>query len=85
MPTNTIVLIIVTALAVLALAGVLVWVTYKTRASPRHPTVMAIRDEAGKKVRRRPRQQTLADEFASTMHSGQVEIDIKTVRAQDMS
>jgi ABC-type Fe3+ transport system permease subunit len=32
MLSNTIVLILVTALAVLALAGVLVWVTYKTRA-----------------------------------------------------
>jgi hypothetical protein len=45
MPTNTIVLIIVTALAVLVLAGVLVWVTYRTRASRRHPTAMTIRDE----------------------------------------
>jgi len=31
MPTNTIVLLTVTALAMLALTGVLVWVTYKTR------------------------------------------------------
>jgi hypothetical protein len=38
MPTNTTVLIVVTALAVLALAGVLVWVTYKTRAPQRHST-----------------------------------------------
>ncbi|MBE1551039.1 ABC-type Fe3+ transport system permease subunit [Mycobacterium sp. OAS707] len=38
MLSNTIVLILVTALAVLALAGVLVWVTYKTRP-PVTPTV----------------------------------------------
>lgn len=31
MPTNTVVLLIVTALAMLALACVLVWVTSKTR------------------------------------------------------
>jgi ABC-type transporter Mla subunit MlaD len=37
MSSNATLLIIVTALALLALAGVLVWVTYKTRG-PRRPT-----------------------------------------------
>jgi hypothetical protein len=45
MPTNTIVLLIVTALAMLALAGVLVWVTYKTRAPQRHTTDTTIVDD----------------------------------------
>jgi hypothetical protein len=75
---NTTVLIAVTALAVLALAGVLVGVTYKTRAPKRGET---IRDQVEEDVLRLRRRQALADEFAARVHAAQVEIDIKTVRA----
>jgi hypothetical protein len=78
MPTNTTVLIVVTALAVLALAGVLVWVTYKTRGPKMSET---IRDQVEDDALRLRRREALADEFAARVHAAQVEIDIKTVRA----
>jgi hypothetical protein len=77
MPTNTTVLVLVTALAVFALAGVLVWVTYKTRAPQRHPTDTTIRDEAD----RLGRQRVLADEYAARIQAAEVEIEIRTLRA----
>ena len=80
MATNTTVLIVVTALAVLVLAGVLVGVAYKTRtAAPRQGTT--IRDQAEEDALRLRRQEALADEFDARAHAAQVEIDIKTVRA----
>ena len=78
MPANTIVLIIVTAVAMLALAGALVWVTYKTKAPKRAET---IRDQVEEDALRLRRHEALADEFAARVHAAQVEIDIKTVQA----
>ena len=78
MPANTIVLIIVTAVAMLALAGALVWVTYKTKAPKGGET---IRDQVEEDALRLRRHEALADEFAARVHAAQVEIDIKTVRA----
>lgn len=46
MGTNTTVLIVVTALAVLVLIGALVVVVCKTRTSRRHVTGTTIRDQA---------------------------------------
>ena len=81
MATNTTVLIVVTALAVLVLAGVLVGVAYKTRTPQRHAKGTKIRDQAEEDALRLRRQEALADEFDARAHAAQVEIDIKTVRA----
>jgi hypothetical protein len=78
MATNTMVLIIVTTLAVLVLAGVLAGVVYKTR-TPKSGEM--VRDQVEENALRLRRQQTLADEFDARAHAAQVEIDIKTVRA----
>ena len=78
MATNTMVLIIVTTLAVLVLAGVLAGVVYKTRTPRRGGMVREQVEEGALRLRR---QQTLADEFDARAHAAQVEIDIKTVRA----
>jgi Flp pilus assembly protein TadG len=78
MATNTTVLLIVTAMAALVLAGVLAGVVYKTRAPKRVETV---RDEADQDALRLRHQEVLADEFDARAHAAQVELDIKTVRA----
>jgi outer membrane murein-binding lipoprotein Lpp len=81
MATNTIVLIVVTVLAAVVLAGVLVGVAYKTRTPKRHATDTTIRDQAAEDALRLRRQQALADEYAARAQAAQVEIDIKTIRA----
>ena len=48
MATNTMVLIVVAALAVLVLAGVLALVVYKTRSEQRHGKGETLRDQADK-------------------------------------
>jgi hypothetical protein len=78
MATNTIVLLVVTAMAALVLAGVLAGVVYKTRA-PKWGEI--VRDQAEEDALRLSRQELLADEFDARAHAAQVEIDIKTVRA----
>jgi hypothetical protein len=78
MHTNTTVLIVVTALAVLALAGVLVWVTYKTRGPKMSET---IRDQVEDDALRLQRQQVLADEYAARAQAAEAEIEIKIIRA----
>jgi hypothetical protein len=78
MATNTIVLMIVVAMAALVLAGVLAGVVYKTRAPKWGETA---RDQAEEDALRLRRQEVLADEFDARAHAAQVEIDIKTVRA----
>jgi len=67
MPTNATVLVLVATLAVLALSGVLVLVTYKTRAPQRHTIDTTIRDDA--------------DECAARIQAAEVEIEIRTLRA----
>ncbi|AGB21211.1 hypothetical protein Mycsm_00771 [Mycobacterium sp. JS623] len=81
MPTNTTVLVLVAALAVFALAGVVVWVTYKTRAPQRHPTDTTIRDKADQNARRVRRQHALADEYAARIQAAEIEIEVRTLRA----
>jgi hypothetical protein len=81
MATNTTVLIIVTAMAALVLAGTLTLVVFKTSPSRRNVNGTPIRDQAQEDARRLRRQETLADEFDARAHAAQVEIDIKTVRA----
>jgi hypothetical protein len=81
MATNTTVLIVVTAIAAFVLAGMIVGVVYKTRASRRNVNGTTIRDQAEEDALRLRRQEMLADEFGARAHAAQVEIDIKTVRA----
>ena len=81
MATNTMVLIVVAALAVLVLAGVLALVVYKTRSQQRHGKGETLRDQADEDELRLRRQEVLADESAARAHAAQVEVDIKTVRA----
>jgi hypothetical protein len=84
MATNTTVLIIVTAMAALVLAGTLTLVVFKTSPSRRNVNGTPIRDQAEEDARRLRRQETLADEFDARAHAAQVEIDIKTVRARSL-
>ncbi|MCW2624127.1 hypothetical protein [Mycobacterium sp.] len=81
MATNTTVLVIVTAMAALVLAGALALVVSKTRTSRRNVNGTTIRDQAEEDALRLRRQEALADEFDARAHAAQVEIDIKTVRA----
>lgn len=84
MATNTAVLIIVTAMAALVLAGVLAVVVYKTRIQQRHGVGATIRDRAEEDALRLRRQEALADESAARAHAAHVEVDIKTIRADNL-
>ena len=81
MPTNAIILIIVTAVALLVLAGVLK-IASSRMSAPRHrgrgSTTHDQFDEDALRIRR---QEALADELAARAHAAEVEIDIKTARA----
>jgi hypothetical protein len=79
MASNTTVLIVVTALAVLVLAGALAGVVYKTRTQKWGEMV---RDQAEEDALRLRRHEALADEYTARAHAAQVEIDIKTIRAR---
>ena len=81
MATNTIVLIVVTAIAALVLAVMIVGVAYKTRTIQRHVNGETFRDHADEDAQRLRRQQALVDEYAARAHAARVEIDIKTIRA----
>ena len=81
MATNTMVLIVVAALAALVLAGVLALVVYKTRSQQRHGKGETLRDQADKDELRLRHQEVLADESAARAHVARVEVDIKTARA----
>ncbi len=81
MATNTTVLIIVTTMAALVLAGTLALVVSKTRPARRIVNAPTIHDQVEEDALRLRRQETLADEFDARAHAAQVEIDIKTVRA----
>lgn len=81
MGSNTMVLMIVVAMAALVLTGVLAGVVYKTRA-PKWGEI--VRDQAEEDALRLSRQELLADEFEARTHAAQVEIDIKTVRADSL-
>ena len=74
-------MIVVTAIAVLVLAGALTVVTSKTRNSKLRARGTTIHDQVAEDVLRLRRQETLADEFGARAHAAQVELDIKTVRA----
>ena len=81
MATNTTVLIVVTAMAALSLAGMLVGVAYKTRTQQRNINGETIRDQAEEDALRLRRREALTDEYAARADAAQVEIDIKTIRA----
>lgn len=81
MATNAIVLIAVTTMALLLLAGVVVGVVYKTRTRQRRGKKKTIRDQTGEDALRLRRQETIADRSAAKAHAAQVEVDIKTVQA----
>jgi hypothetical protein len=80
MATNTAVLIVVTALAAVVLAGMLVGVAYKTRTQQRNITGETIRDQTEEDALRLRRREALADEYAARAHAAEVDIDIKTIR-----
>ena len=77
MATNTTVLIVVTAMAALVLAGMLVGVAYKTRTQQRNINGETIRDQAEEDALRLRRREALADEYAARADAAQVEIDIR--------
>jgi hypothetical protein len=82
--TNTIVLILVTAMAALVLTGVLALVVYKTRNQQHYRKGETMRDQVDEDTRRLRRQEVLADQFDARAHAAQVEIDIKTVHASTL-
>ena len=82
MASNTTVLIVVTALAVLVLAGMLVGVAYKTRTPHQRATDTNTGDQAAEDVLRLRRRQALADEYAARAQAAQFEIEIKSIRAR---
>ena len=81
MVTNTMVLIVVAALATLVLASGLVLVAYKTRVRTPRGSGATIREQTEDDALRLQRQEALADEFETRTHAAKVEVDIKTVRA----
>ncbi len=69
MTTNTTVLLLVTALALLVLTGVLTVVAYRTRRR-RHGTAdTTIRDEVAEDIQQVRRQQMLADQYAANIRA----------------
>ena len=81
MATNTTILIIVAAIAVLVFAGMFVGVVCKTRARERRVNAAAFRDQAEDDARRLRRRQALTDAYDARTQAAQVEIDHKTIRA----
>jgi hypothetical protein len=81
MATNTIVLIVVTAIAAFALAGMILTVAYRTRIQLRPVNGEMPRDQAEEDLLRLRRRQALAEECAARAHEAQVEIDVKTIQA----
>jgi hypothetical protein len=84
MATNTIVLIIVAAVAALVLVGILVAVMRVTRTQQGDDAVRNIRERADKRALQLRRQEAIADEAAATAHAALVEADIKTARADTL-
>ena len=84
MPTNTTVLIIVTAVAALVLISASALVVYKTRYKGRYIEGTAFRDRIAADALRLRRQEQRADELAAAAHAAQVEIDIKQDRARSL-
>ena len=84
MVTNTMVFIVVAALATLVLAGVLALVAYKTRIRQRHGNGATTRDQTDDDALRLRHREALADDFETRAHAPQVEVDIKTVRASTL-
>lgn len=80
MAANTIVLIIVAAMAALVLAGMIAGVTYKTRNQQRLVIGETPADQAKESAWHVRQQEALADEYAVKAHAAQVEVDIKTAR-----
>jgi hypothetical protein len=75
-------LIVVTARAVLVLAGMLAGVAYNTRTPHRNGTDTPIGDQAAQDALGLRRQHALADEYAARAQAAQVEIEIKTIRVR---
>lgn len=84
MATNTIVLIVVAATAMLVLAGMIAGVAYKARTTQRRVNGETLRDQADEGAQRLRRRQALADEYAARAHAAQVEIETKTIRARGL-
>jgi hypothetical protein len=80
MAINTTILIVVATVAALVLVGLIVAVTYKTRNQHRHVIDETLQDKAKHDAHIR-HEEALADEYAATAHAAQVEVDVKTARA----
>ena len=79
MVTNTMVLIVVAALATVGLAIVLALVAYKTCIGMRHGSGATARDQTDDDALRLRHREALADEFGPRARGAQAEVDIKTV------
>jgi hypothetical protein len=80
MATNTTVLIVVTTLAALVLAGMLVGVAYKTRTRQRNIKGEAIRDQAGEDALRLRRREAIADEARDLLGGNGILTDYQVIK-----
>jgi Flp pilus assembly protein TadB len=84
METNTIVLIVVAALAALLLLAALGWIAVSKRNQHRHREAENIRDQAREEDQHVSRREALAEETAAKARAAQAEADIKTAQAKGL-
>jgi hypothetical protein len=84
MGTNAIVLLAVTALAAVVLAGAIALVVAKTRTSRRSDKGATFRGQIEEDVQELRRQEVRADRSDAKAHAAQIEIDIKTIEARNL-
>lgn len=84
MSTNTIVLIIVVALAALVLVAALVWAARNKRNQSRHDEAETIRSEARDENRHVAQREARAEETAAKARAVQAEADVKTAQAKGL-
>lgn len=84
METETIVLIVVIALAALLLLAALGWIAVSKRNQHRHHEAETIREQAREDGRHVSQREALADETAAKARAAQAEADIKTAQAKGL-
>jgi Tfp pilus assembly protein PilE len=84
MTTNTIVLIVVVAVAAILLIAGLAWLVRSKRNQHRHVEADKIRDAAKEETLHVRQQEALADETAAKARAAQAEADVKAAQASGL-
>ena len=84
MTTNTIVLIVVIAVAALVLIAAIAWVARNKRTQHRRVEAGDIRDKAAEESHKVGQREALADETAAKGRAAQAEADAKTAHAKGL-